>query len=184
MQPTQTLLTSIILSAALLSVTNANATPVRLDYSVSGTGIYHYDFNLVLDNHDSSWSPGQTVSGIVFGDSPSSSPFNDFIGDPASLPIGPFTSYTNINGSHNGPMLLNISSFWSPTAVGNSLHWSGTSATFLGQGQLQFSTLMGTMATANFEVAHLQSVPIPAAAWLFVSGLIGLAGIARKHKTS
>jgi hypothetical protein len=37
---------------------------------------------------------------------------------------------------------------------------------------------------AFIEVAKIPEVPVPAALWLFGSGLIGLAGIARKRKAS
>lgn len=180
---------SILLAIPLLlTAIGASASPLRLDYTVSGSGVYHYDFNLIMDNHDSSWGVGQTVSWIVFGDSPTTSPLNDFVGDLASLPIGPFVSYTTTSGDHNGPSLSNwllpynpnLTYQWSPTTVGENLHWSGTSANYLGQGQLQFSTLAGTMRTASFDDAHLQTVPVPAAAWLLGSGLLGLIGVARR----
>ena len=50
----------------------ALATPLRMDYSVSdlGGGIYDYEFALVLDNNDSSWSAGQGWGWIIFGDAP------------------------------------------------------------------------------------------------------------------
>ncbi|HHZ88239.1 MAG TPA: VPLPA-CTERM sorting domain-containing protein, partial [Chromatiaceae bacterium] len=44
--------------------------------------------------------------------------------------------------------------------------------------------------SANFDITaiHITNVPVPAAVWLFGSGLVGLAGIARRnvigrHKT-
>lgn len=39
---------------------------------------------------------------------------------------------------------------------------------------------VGNVATANFELLTLNQVPLPAAAWLFGSSLLGLAGIRRK----
>lgn len=39
---------------------------------------------------------------------------------------------------------------------------------------------------ANFDVAsvHVTSVPVPAAAWLFGSGLVGLVGVARRKRSA
>jgi hypothetical protein len=35
---------------------------------------------------------------------------------------------------------------------------------------------------ANFDMTTLTVVPIPAAAWLFGSGLLGLVGVARRRR--
>ena len=47
----------------------AQATPLRLDYSVTdlGGGLYDYNFILVLDNNDSSWAAGQNFNWIIWG---------------------------------------------------------------------------------------------------------------------
>lgn len=42
----------------------------------------------------------------------------------------------------------------------------------------------GTASTAGLWAGEIASVPLPAAAWLFGSGLLGLAGIARRKKTA
>ena len=38
-------------------------------------------------------------------------------------------------------------------------------------------------AIAGLQIQESSAVPLPAAAWLFVTGLLGLAGIARRKKT-
>jgi hypothetical protein len=118
---------------------------------VASPGLYQYTFTLTLDNHDNSWTPGYGIGWIVFGDVPSGqSPINDFIGDPASLPIGPWTGYSSSGGSHNGPNLSPVveqqppfpNIYWIPNAVGDSLTWRGTSAHLVTQ--LQWSNLFIT----------------------------------------
>jgi hypothetical protein len=121
-----------------------------------GTGQYRYTFTLTLDNHDNSWSPGYGIGGIVFADSPFyPAPLDDFVGDNASLPIGPWTEYSPTTGGHNGTMLLPIAwsqppyslVYWTPTAVGQSVTWRGTSSHL--SMQLQWSALT---ATGGFPV--------------------------------
>jgi hypothetical protein len=48
---------------------------------------------------------------------------------------------------------------------------------------LQDAITDGTMKLKTTGLA-LTTVPVPAAAWLFGSGLLGLAGIARRRKTA
>ena len=146
---------------------SSSATPLRLDYAVAETspGLYTYDFSLVVDNNDSSFASGQGWNWIIFGDVPSGlSPINDFV--LTSTAPAPFTSLTSSGGGHNGPTFFQTSpsyqlGSWYPTGVGDSLVWSGTSATYLGAGALKFSTHMayGGAIWADFEVANLLDVP-------------------------
>lgn len=44
-------------------------------------------------------------------------------------------------------------------------------------------TVTGTFGGSYAGTLNLTAVPVPAAAWLLGSGLVGLAGVARKHKS-
>jgi hypothetical protein len=164
----------------------SQATPLTLNYSVSDLDSgYDYEFDLVLDNNDASWTVGQGWRWLIFGDQASSpSPLTDFIGDLSDLPIGLWTSYSTSGGSHNGPTLSYVLDYWIPTSIGDTLSWSGTSTANLAQGELLFSTLAGTLngaVVANYEIANRTSVPEPATMLLFGTGIAGLLGIRRKR---
>jgi hypothetical protein len=118
---------------------SASASPVTMNFCVRavGAGQYEYTFTLTLDNHDNTWSPGYGIGGIVFADSQfGPSPLDDFVGNPASFPIGPWHYYSGTNGSHNGTALGPVALeqppyspiYWMPTAIGDSLTWRGTSS--------------------------------------------------------
>lgn len=157
----------------------ARATPLRLDYAVSnlGAGSYHYDFSLVLDNHDDSWASGQGWGWFIFGDSADSvagSPLTAFAIDTADFPVGPWTGLSSSVSGHNGPTFTALFDKWIPSAVGDTLFWSGTSSADLAQGQLLFSTLLSTPGAvkANFEVANrTAAVPEPPVMALLLPGL-------------
>lgn len=145
----------------LLSLSGmGNATPIALDYEVSdlGGGLFDYEFTLELDNNDGSWATGQGWRWFIFGDAlSSSSPLTDFIGDTNDLPVGPWSGFSSSSGGHNGPTFANVMDYWVPTAIGETLSWSGTSTADLAQGGLLFSTIAGTLSqavAADFEVAN------------------------------
>jgi hypothetical protein len=149
--------------AALGLVRSAGATPVTMSYCVedAGGGQYQYTFTLTLDNHDNSWAPGFGLGWIVYGDVPSgNSPISDFVGDPSSLPIGPFYEYSGSGGGHNGPTLGPVVVqqppypilYWVPNAVGDSLTWQGTSTHLVFPAQMQWSALFAQGGSpVNFE---------------------------------
>lgn len=150
-----------VLSAAALALTagTASATPLRLDYCIqaTGPGQFRYTFTLTLDNNDNSWAPGQGWGWLIFGDaSGQTSPFNGFTPDPGTFPLGPWTGLTSSGGGHNGPTFDPVvGADWVPSAVGDSLTWSGTAPAYIAPPGMKFSTLQasGGAVPANFEVA-------------------------------
>ena len=182
---------------ALPAATSSQATtPLTLDYSISASatpGKYTYNFTLILSNSDNSWASGQNFNWIIFGDAAlAASPLADFVINPASLPVGPFTSLQFSSGYHNGPTFLDYAGGaygpgWVPSAVGDTLAWSGISSAYLSQGQLLFSNLEGTANHANFDAANLVAgVPEPSTWTMLILGFAGLgfAGYRREKKAA
>lgn len=198
-----------ILMGSSLREAEASALSMSYDITDPGSGSYTYDFRLKLDNHDGSWIPGDSYDWIVFGDiagtfdsfdnqtNAGASPLgpntpSGFVGDPASLPIGPFTNFNYSSGGHNGPTLVNFEGGWKPVAINDTLSWSGISPNFVGQGDLRFSTLMNINVDPNvpnpdavFEVATLNNVvvtPEPASMLLYgIGGAVLTVFRRRKH---
>ncbi len=174
--------------------TELHATPLSMNYQITGLGggSYQYDFNLVIDNNDGSWVPGQRWNWLIFGDANSvSSPLTNWAPiTPSPLPQWIFTSTA---GGHNGPTLIGATlgdatipaKFWTPTAVGQSLSWSGTASAFLGQDQMLFSTLIvqGGAVPATFKVANFTGVvPEPSTYALLGIGILGMLAFYRKKR--
>ncbi len=160
----RSLLTALTVAAvSCTALSTAQASPLKLDYCITdeGGGVLRYRFTLTLDNHDGSWVSGQGYNWIIFGDVfVGTSNFPDFIGDlPAPVPFAD-EGWSYSSGGHNGPTLLDFgveNDFrgWIPTAVGDSIKWSGTSALRLGQGEMAWSNLVGSGVHADYEIATL-----------------------------
>jgi hypothetical protein len=165
--------------------------PLNLTYSVSpdAGGLYDYTFKLTLDNHDGSWAAGQSWGWIIFADVtwPTTSPLNDFtLTSPAPAPFGGLSFSF---GGHNGPSLIFVNGnvgAYTPTAVGDYLTWSGTSATDVAPGDMYFSTLVNRDGAhaADRQLANLtvSSVPEGSTPAMLAAGLGLLALAARRQR--
>ena len=167
-------------------VSFADALPLRLDYTVTPTGLnYQYDFTLVLDNHDNSWTPGQAFNWLIVGDTHSA---------PSPFPAGP-TFFTSVpagwnpatsNGFHNGPTLCFSGACglpgYVPAAVGEIITFTGVASVLLGAGELKWTMFIDGQQNLVFETANLNAVPLPAALPLFATVLAGGGLVAWRRK--
>lgn len=166
---------SLLVGTAIAGVALAERgqaqSPFRLEYTVEelGTGRFDYEFDLILDNADASWSPGQEFDWFVFGDVPSgqSSPLTDWTFDPARSDPS-LQTLTFSQGGHNGPTVGYGASAqlpgYAPMAIGDTLEWAGTAtsrAEAIAWSNLSFSP---GATRANFEAARqveAESTSIP-----------------------
>lgn len=99
----------------------------------------------------------------------------------------PITLADNGDGTYTGSYTVNIgtnsgptSTLWDITQLGNSL----SIVTLDGDGNgIPGMTLAGVMPLP-VSLEWTSAVPVPAAVWLFGSGLLGLIGVARKRKVA
>ena len=176
----------VALAVLSLAVSSAQADPTTLWYEVTdiGGGLYDYEFSLVLDNHDGTWTPGEKWINIIFADSAGFPMLLiDFVGDPGDLPIGPFDDYGWVIGAHYGYTLVPRTRWWEPTAVGESLNWSGTSTVFVGPGDMLYSIQPTMHGLPRVEFKPARYVPVPGAILLGSIGL-GFSGWLCKRRAS
>ena len=89
-----------------------------------------------------------------------------------SLPIGPAPIATSSYNVVRGTGTLDQLSLGSDDGIGGSPLTSGP-----------YSTYNQNYDFTSLTVTNISAVPVPAAVWLFGSGLLGLAGLARRRRT-
>ncbi|MHA6262627.1 VPLPA-CTERM sorting domain-containing protein [Arenibacterium sp. CAU 1754] len=174
--------------AAVFMASMANASPFTLYYDVQANGSnWDYDFQLVLDNNDSSFVAGQSFDWFIIGDAQSSaSPFSEGFTFFTDVPSG--WTATSSSGGHNGPTLCFVPScaspYWLP-AEGDQLTFSGSSSTYLAEGDLLWSNITGSNTTqfASAVKGLPSPVPLPAGLPLLASGAV-LLGLLRRRKAA
>jgi hypothetical protein len=171
-------LVAALLCAGAVDVQLANAdtasAPFTLDYSVTPVGPnYQYNFSLVLDNNDGSWVPGQEFNWLIVGAAVNQpSPFAELDSFFTSIPANSYA--TSTSGFLNGPTLCFGMSCadpyngYQPTALGETLNFTGLSSTLIGPDQLDWIVLF--RANADFtacgaaeclRTANLMPTPVP-----------------------
>ena len=180
------ILGALLFIAMGLGTAQAASLPLQLSYTVTPieNNRYNYDFTLTLTNEDNSWVSGGGWGEITFGDSTQlgTYPLSNFVGDVSSLAGTPFTRFDGVSGFFGPGVSGNI---WYPTAVGETIGWSGTSTADLAQGELLWNThtTIGFAAEIQYAVAvRTNPIPEPGTFVLAGMGLVSLLGLRRREQ--
>ena len=71
----------------------------------------------------------------------------------------------------------------SAASLSDSFNSSSSTSFETSMGFSMNSSIAGALSSQNSAEVATTKVPVPAAAWLFMSGLVGLIGISRRKKT-
>jgi len=150
-----------------------------------------WDASGFLDALSMGISPGDVISGdkLLIGGNPANAipiasalPASDALtisgggppgGTPVGIPIGPTPMATTAFDLTGGALPLITDS----SGIGGSPQTSGPIPGF------SISLDIGNAGSLHLVSIAPSSVPVPAAVWLFGSGLLGLIGVARRNKT-
>jgi hypothetical protein len=150
-------------AAALFAAAGAvQAQPLRMDFDVGvvSPGLYSYSFTITVDTTTASWNPGMGWSWLNFGSGRRSSflPTSPNFAMTSPFPVGPWTTLTSVGGSNNGPMFgpASPTTYWIPTAVGESISWTGTSSVYVDAPEMRWSTVLqtGGATVVSFPAAN------------------------------
>ncbi len=104
-------------------------------------------------------------------------PSGDITGSDMTLDLSSWTAYWNGTSFNQGNSAVTIDSF-DATTGDFAASWTSPVVGGAFNGQDGSWTITGNAAAAT------SAVPVPAAVWLFGSGLVGLAGVARRRKAA
>lgn len=170
----------------------AQATPFRLDYVKTQDGaFFNYDFRLIADNNDGTFTPGTELDFLIVGDVENGqSPFTERDAFFTSVPANTLATFAT--GFHNGPTLGFVDSsvggdFLAFAAIGDFVEFSGRSSTDVADGQLLWSHLFPSPTTGEFVVANrveefnVGTVPVPAALPLLATAVAAFGLLSRRR---
>lgn len=178
------ILKHLILIASLTLCTTANAVSISTDFTATvdsgtflgtiGTGTITYDDTDILGVGNEAINLNTALNFLtfnVFG--------QDFAGsDDIDFEFGTFPLVNFFDGLITSiNYVVNELSTSNPTAINQAGVLSFSIFT------LELGDLGGLSGVLNIEEGSISPVPVPAAAWLFGSGLIALFGFSRRRKS-
>ena len=171
------------LALTIASISNVSAATYTIDFgSITGS----YSNSLAVTDFLSISMPGGFFIDPtdIFGNpTPALTNAN---GTPVSFTFD--TSRVNVSSlslggiSNNAPVTIDVFGSINNTSLSTSNNWTETTnVSGLGNiAQFDLTLLESSVTFVQFEYDPVSAVPVPAAVWLFGSGLIGLIGVARR----
>lgn len=181
-----------VAASALLSLTTlSQAAIIPVSVDIAGTA-YATANSVIVGTATGTYD---SVSGVftVSGSYNADSGFSDYDADATWTGSGLSVTQENTSCTNNGGLLnacLGLAAYNVPPLLLNTPYDIGVTTNTLDAGGngILFSDYMvnvGTAGEANYQVTYTftgQPVPVPAAAWLFGSALLGLVGVSRKRR--
>ncbi|MHB8743537.1 MAG: VPLPA-CTERM sorting domain-containing protein [Sulfuricaulis sp.] len=165
--------------------TSGETDPSSIPVSLSGLGLTSGDAILLAEQGSFNFCCGQSTAMIALFSSSSSildgSNLNRVpgaIGFPGSG-VSTVTYFGNINNSITQDFFVN------PAGSGGTTVTIPTGANYLfvaADDSLYSDNSLSGSPGFGVSISNVNPVPVPAAAWLFGSGLMGLAGMVRRHR--
>ncbi len=181
---------STLLVTGLLLATSTNAAIVNeywidqeLGYGaydlINDTGVDIYGFAVGNDTAVEAFdSSGLGWDALIFDEATWNQPYNSEIYGIDTASIG---SFNRLFAGYTQAVIYSYNSYYEPVAL-----TAGATAT-----GFEFYTMFLSSPFVTFDInynmidqgmaTHVSAVPVPASAWLFISGIIGLAGISRRQ---
>lgn len=199
------LLDVVIVCAFILISTTTNAVTLPLESRLGGLAFYDSNLNITwaadtsisgvnpFDYHVA-WVAGLTIGGVgdwrlasadVNGDGTIVNCFHGGVSGCEDNEMGFLYWDEDIRYGHMGPF-SNTPDIQITTRYysGTEIHLSGVSSFNFIDGRQRFDSTVNDFYAWPVHDGDVGAVPVPAAAWLFSAGLLGLIGIARRKRTA
>jgi hypothetical protein len=168
-----------------------NATETGGDVVLEGSGSIDLGaWSFITTGNNSGGVSGRSTVGVgpVVTTDVYQTPVN-FSGPSSIGPGTTFTAPTSAAGdtlriSWSGPFMFVPPGYASEAALAGSATFTGQTFSTLGISSGSYQWTWGSGATADSLTLNVGAVPVPAAVWLFGSGLLGLVGMARRKKVA
>jgi len=176
------------LAIAIASISSASAATYSVNFEslvgsysepLAVTNFLTISFNgggVLIEPEDLFGNPVASITG--FDNIPYSFIFDTSIVDVSSVSVGGI--------SNNVPVTIDGFGSILDTSIDTTNSWTEISdISAIGSiSQIDITLLESSITSFQFEYENVAAVPVPAAVWLFGSGLIGLVGVARRKQNA
>ncbi len=186
-----TIALAVLAAAAVGNIGAVNAGTIGI------TGVYTGDYLLTVNGGapgpalgtsttNPAWSWDFTAGAASFDGGFVSTMFGNI-----AYSTGPIALVDNLDGTYTGSYMVNFGTNSASTSTTWEIFQSGNSLSIVTQDTdgdgvtgTRLSGVLPADVNMQWDGSAVSAVPVPAAVWLFGSGLMGLVGVARKRKVA